>query len=309
RPEKSDTSFLWSEFENNIKLLNDVIGNFIHRTLTFINKQFKGKVPNIIELDDKDKQFLEQINSIGKTVCDLLERFELRSALREIVSFAQIGNVYLNEKAPWHLIKENKALAGQVFNTCVQAVHALSILLAPFIPDTSQKILEFLNLETSLDEINWENISNKALKSGHPIKKAKPLFEKLDIEEMKKKLEIIRKCKKEMKEKPDLISYEKFKRLDIRVAKILEVEPVPKTKSLLKLTIDIGTEKRTIVAGLAQYYTPKELKNKQIVVLANLEPKKLRGIESQGMLLAAVDGEKVSILTPDKEIKVGARIE
>ncbi|MHA1762312.1 MAG: methionine--tRNA ligase [Promethearchaeota archaeon] len=309
RPEKSDTSFLWSEFENNIKLLNDVIGNFIHRTLTFINKQFKGKVPNIIELDDKDKQFLEQINSIGKIISDLMERFELRSALREIVSFARIGNVYLNEKAPWHLIKENKALAGQVFNICVQAVHALAILLSPFIPDTSQKILEFLNFETSLKNITWESISDKALKGGHPIKKAKPLFEKLDIEEMKKKLIEIKKGEEEMEGKRDLISYEDFKKLDIRVAKILEVETVLKTKSLLKLTIDIGTEKRTIVAGLAQHYTPKELKNKQIVVLANLEPKKLRGIESQGMLLAAIDGDKVSILTPDKEIKVGAKIE
>ncbi len=309
RPEKSDTSFLWSEFENDIKMLNDVIGNFIHRTLTFINKQFKSKIPEQLSFDEKDKAFAVKINSIAKTIGNLMEQFELRNALREIVNFARDGNVYLNDKAPWHLISKEKTLAGQVFNLCGQAVYALAVLLAPFIPDTSQRILEYLNYSKGLDHIEWNSISEKVLENGHSIKKPQPLFTKLDIDELKEKLNDIRKDKSKMVEKQEDISYNEFKRLDIRIAQILEVESVPKTEHLLKLTIDIGTEKRTLVAGLAQHYKPNELINKKIVVLTNLEPKKLRGITSQGMLLAAVEGDKVAILTPDSEIPPGAKIE
>ncbi|MFX1339181.1 MAG: methionine--tRNA ligase, partial [Promethearchaeota archaeon] len=144
RPEKSDTSFLWSEFDNNIKTLNDNIGNFIHRTLTFINKQFKGTIPKKIKYDEIDQNFISKLNEISKKIGKLLEKFKLRKALREIVTFAKEGNVYLNDKAPWHLIKENKEAAGNAFNICAQAVYALCILLAPFIPETSEIILDFL---------------------------------------------------------------------------------------------------------------------------------------------------------------------
>jgi len=307
RPEKSDTSFLWSEFDNNIKTLNDNIGNFIHRTLTFINKQFKGTIPKKIEYDDIDKKFISNLNTISERIGKLLQQFKLRKALREIVTFAKEGNVYLNDKAPWHLIKKNKESAGNVFNICAQAVYAFGILLAPFIPETSEKILDFLSVSEKLNQLSWDSINEDSLKAGQKIKIPKPLFQKLDINEMQENLEKIRR-KKEGKGEVELVSYDEFTKLDIRVALVEKVEKVPKADKLLKLSIDLGTEKRTLVAGLAEFYNAKDLVGKKIIVLANLEPRKLRGILSQGMLLAADDGKNVSFLIPEKDMAPGSKV-
>ena len=306
RPETSDTSFLWSEFGNSIKTLNDNIGNFIHRTLTFINKQFNSIVPERINLDEIDEKFIKKINNIGNEIQEDFLNFKLRKAARDIVNFGKECNIYLNEKAPWHLLKKNKKAAGHVFNICIQAVHALSILLAPIIPSTSRKIREYLNLQPDKN-FNWNSINDKAIKAGYKIKKSIPLFEKLDIEELKAKLKLIRE-KKEKGENMETISYDYFQKLDIRVALVESVEKVPKADKLYKLTIDIGTEKRTIVAGLAEFYKADELLGKKIIVLTNLEPRKLRGVLSKGMLLAADDGKNVSILTIDKDIPQGSKI-
>jgi len=307
RPETSDTSFLWSEFENNIKTLNDNIGNFIHRTLTFIDKQFEGKIPKKLENDEVDIQFIDRINSINEEIGESIQNFKLRKALRDIVNFGKEGNVYLNNKAPWHLIKQNKNAAGHVFNICAQAVYAFGVLLSPFIPGTSEKILSYLNVSNSKD-LAWDSINENAVREGLKIKKPKPLFQKLEIDDLKKGLEEIRK-KSEKKGEKELVSYEDFKKLDIRIAVIDKVEKVPKADKLYKLSISLGEEKRTLVAGLAEQYKIEELEGKSIAILANLEPRKLRGILSKGMLLAAVDGKMVSILTPDRDIPSGAKIE
>jgi len=307
RPESSDTSFLWSEFENTIKTLNDTIGNFIHRTLTFIDKQFNGKIPEKQDYDEIDKSLVERINSISSEIEDSMLNFKIRKAIRDIVGFGKEGNIYLNEKAPWHLIKKDKKAAGHVFNICCQVVYALSILLEPFIPDTSQKILSFLNL-TELKDYTWDSINENSVKAGIKIKKPEPLFQKLDIEEIKENYKNLKNLEIKKDEK-NMISYDEFKKLDIRVALIEDVGKVPNADKLYKLTVDLGDEKRVLVAGLAEYYTQKELKGKKIVMLANMEPRKMRGITSEGMLLAAVDGKIVSVLTPDKEIPSGAKIE
>ena len=307
RPETRDTSFLWSEFENNIKTLNDNIGNFIHRTLTFIDKQFEGKIPKKLENDEVDIQFIDHINSISEKIGESIKNFKLRKAIRDIVNFGKEGNVYLNKKAPWHLIKENKDAAGHVFNICAQAVYAFGILLSPFIPDTSEKIFSYLNVPNSI-ATSWYSIDENAIKEGLKIKKPEPLFQKLEIDDLKESLQEIRK-KSGKKGDKDLVSYEDFKKLDIRIAVIDEVEKVPKADKLYKLSISLGEEKRTLVAGLAEKYKIEELKGKSIAILANLEPRKLRGILSEGMLLAAVDGDIVSILTPDRDIPSGAKIE
>jgi len=307
RPETSDTSFLWSEFENNIKILNDNIGNFIHRTLTFIDKQFEGKIPKKLENDDVDIQFIDRINSISEEIGESIQNFKLRKAIRDIVNFGKEGNVYLNDKAPWHLIKQDKDAAGHVFNICAQAVYAFGVLLSPFIPGTSEKILSYLNVSNPKD-LAWDSINENAIGEGLKIKKPKPLFQKLEIDDLKKRLKEIRKSSEKKGEK-ELVSYEDFKKLDIRIAVIDNVEKVPKADKLYKLSISLGEEKRTLVAGLAEQYKIEELKGKSIAILANLEPRKLRGILSEGMLLAAVDGKKVSILTPDRDIPAGAKIE
>jgi len=307
RPETSDTSFLWSEFENNIKTLNDTLGNFIHRTLTFIDKQFSSKIPEKLVYDKVDKELVDKINAISTQIGDNMINFKIRKALREIVNFGKEGNVYLNEKAPWHLIKKNKKAAGHVFNLCCQVVYALAILLAPFIPDTSEKILSYLNLDPQ-QKYAWDSINENSIKAGLKIKKPKPLFQKLEIDKIQEQYENL-KSKKVKQDEKKLISYDEFKKLDIRVALIESVKKVPKADKLYELTVSIGDEKRTLVAGLAEYYKEEELKGKKIVMLANLEPRKMRGITSQGMLLAAVDGNIVSVLTPDKDIPPGAKIE
>ena len=307
RPETSDTSFLWSEFENNIKTLNDNIGNFIHRTLTFIDKQFEGKIPKKLENDEFDIQFIDRINSISEEIGESIQNFKLRKALRDIVNFGKEGNVYLNNKAPWHLIKKDKDAAGHVFNICAQAVYAFAVLLSPFIPETSEKIISYLNVPTSKD-LAWCSIDENAIREGLKIKKPEPLFQKLEIDDLQKALQEIRKTSERKGEKK-LVSYEDFKKLDIRIAVIDKVEKVPKADKLYKLSISLGEEKRILVAGLAEQYKIEELKGKSIAILANLEPRKLRGILSEGMLLAAVDGKNVSILTPDRDIPAGAKIE
>lgn len=307
RPEKSDTSFLWTEFENNIKILNDIVGNFIHRTLTFINRQFNGKIPKKSKFDEIDKEFIQKINAIAKISGKLLENFELKKALKEIINFGKEGNIYLNDKAPWHLIKENKDAAGHVFNLCAQAVYALAILLGPFIPDTSEKILDYLNIPDTLNDLLWDSINDDYLKADHAIKRPEPLFQKLEIKEIQEKL-VKLKEKKEGIEKMDEITYDEFQKLDLRIGLVENVEKVPKADKLLKLTVDIGTEKRTLVAGLAEYYQAEDLIGKKIVVLANLQPRKLRGVESQGMLLAAEDGKIVAFLTPEKDLPSGSKI-
>jgi methionyl-tRNA synthetase len=306
RPESSDTSFLWSEFENTIKILNDTIGNFVHRTLTFINKQFNSKIPRKLDYDEIDRRLVERINSIGSEVGESMLNFKIRKALRDIVNFGKEGNVYLNEKAPWHLIKKNKEAAGHVFNICCQVVYALAILLEPFIPNTSDNILSYLNLNSS-NNFMWDSINENSVKEGIQIKKPQPLFQKLDIEQIQEEYKKLKE--KERKDEKEMVSYEEFKKLDIRVALVEEVEKVPNADKLYKIKIDLGEEKRTLVAGLAEIYEEKELIGKKIVILANLEPRKMRGITSQGMLLAAVEGKIVSILTPDKDIPPGAKIE
>ena len=305
RPESSDTSFLWSEFENSIKMLNDTIGNFIHRTLTFINRQFNSTIPEKLNYDEIDTALIDRINNISTKIGQHILNFNLRKALREVVNFAKEGNVYLNEKAPWHLIKKDKKAAGHVFNICCQVVYALAVLLEPFIPDTSKHIFTYLNL-SQLKEYTWDTINADCIKAGLKIKKPEPLFQKLDVEEIKEKY---KKIKEPSKEGKKMASYEDFKKLDIRVAAIEKVEKVPNADKLYKLTVDLGEEKRILVAGLAEFYSQKELTGKKIIMLANLEPRKMRGITSEGMLLAAVDGKIVSVLTPDKEIPSGAKIE
>jgi methionyl-tRNA synthetase len=250
---------------------------------------------------------VKKIKGLSKEIGSSLMDFKLRKALRDIVSFGKEGNVYLNEKAPWHLIKKDKKAAGHVFNICAQAVYALAVVLAPFIPDTSQKILSYLNAP-ELSKIQWDSIYEDSIQVGQIILKPEPLFQKLDIKSIQNKLSQIRK-NKNIRGGKRLVSYDYFKELDIRVAKVESVEKVPKADKLYKVGIDLGTEKRTLIAGLADYYKPEELLGKKIVVLTNLEPRELRGILSEGMLLAAVEGDKVSILSPDKDIPLGARIE
>ncbi|MHA1618681.1 MAG: methionine--tRNA ligase, partial [Promethearchaeota archaeon] len=338
RPEKQDTNFLWAQFEKDILELNNNIGNFIHRILSFIGKRYDAKIPEAPAedaLDDEDKKLIETIHTAPEKVGNLLEKFKLKEALNEIITIARQGNIYINNKAPWKLIKTDKLQAGYTFYLAIQLVETLGILLYPFIPSVSEKIFAALGNTKELSDIRWESAGELSLPVGRSIIAGKPLFEKLDVKALQRKLNELHgipnedddtatspksskkqkgkgKGKKPPKSHPvkDEISYDDFTQLDFRVGTVLEAELVDGAQNLLKLQVDVGeSTPRTIVAGMAKYYTPEEIVGMQITVLVNLEPKEIRGILSHGMLLAADLKKKgATLLSPDKTVPNGSRI-
>ena len=304
RPETRDSSFTWSIFLEKVNSdLNDTLGNFIHRTLTFINRFFKGEIPHAEGLDEDDKGILQTIREKVSRVGASIENCRLAEALREVVDLSRVGNQYLNRKEPWNLIKSDKQKAANVLYVAAQIVKALAILLAPFIPFTAEELWKLLNLPGNVHKQRWEG-ALKPLPVGHKIGKAKPLFRKVEAneEELQAMLEKVRM-------KSEKVSFEDFSRMDLRVGKIVKAERIEGSKNLLRLLIDIGeSTPRQAVAGIANYYKPEELEGKFVAVIANLEPKKIFGIESQVMILAAEDGETIAILQPERPVKVGSKI-
>jgi len=314
RPEQRDQSFIWAEFQKFINEINDVIGNFVHRTITFIASSFGGTVPPTQSVDPEDQKLIDLVKAAPSKVGSLIEKFELKNALGEVVEVARAGNQYLSTRAPWTLVKTNKEAAGHVLNLCAQLGRSLAILLSPFIPHSAQKAWEALGLQGKVESQKWASAGELAIQPGLAVKKSKPLFEKLNVEDLKKKLAEIRSSKdksgkKETPGQPDTISYEYFQKFYFSIAKVIEAKPVPGAQKLLELKVDIGTEQRTIVGGVAELYTPTDLVGKNLVILENLEPKTLRGIKSQGMLLAAdVPKNRFAILLAPDNVPKGAKI-
>ncbi|MHA1619256.1 MAG: methionine--tRNA ligase [Promethearchaeota archaeon] len=320
RPEKQDSDFLWSRFGKDILELNDIIGNFIHRTLSFIYKRYDGIVPAAPrpdDLDNDDRVLLDTISGAAKKVGDQLEGFHLKEALNAIVSIARVGNVYINNKAPWKQIKTDKVKAGYTFNLSIQLVRTLGILLIPYIPNISERIFELVGETETIDTIRWDSASEIRVDAGRKIPNAVPLFKKLDVKELQAKLDTLHgvvpsteKGKDAKKQGKPEISYPEFQKLDLRTGTVIDAEKVPETSHLLKLQVDIGeSEPRTIVAGIGKTYKPDELVGTQIVVLTNLEPKTIKGVESHGMLLAVDLKKKGSaVLRPGSPIPNGSHI-
>ncbi|QEE16704.1 methionine--tRNA ligase [Promethearchaeum syntrophicum] len=319
RPEKQDSNFLWSQFEKDILELNDIIGNFIHRTLSFIHKNYDSKVPNAPpdeQIDEEDKKLIKTIKSSSKRVGDLFERFKIKDALNEIISISRKGNIYINNKAPWKMIKENKEKAGYTFYFAIQLVRTIGILLEPFIPNISEQILKNIGSSEKLSKGLWNSASKLKVPSNQTIPKPKPLFQKIDVKEIQKKLAKMHGKsegnEKNLTEKEEIpeIDYEDFQKLKFRIGTIIEAELVPDTKNLIKLIVDTGeTEKRTIVAGIGKNYSPDELIDTQVVVLTNLKPKIIKKIKSRGMILACDLKKKgAALLRPIDNVKNGTII-
>ena len=304
RPETRDASFTWGIFREKVNAdLNDTLGNFVHRTLTFLNKFFNGEVPAPKELDDKDKKVLDAIKEKANKVGLSIEKCKLQEAIREVVDLSRIGNQYLNMKEPWILVKTDRQKAANVFYVTAQIVKALAVLLAPFLPFTAEKLWKLLNLPGSVHKQRWEE-AVKPLPAGHKVGKAKPLFRKIEANEKE-----LQAMLEKVRSKMEKVSYQEFSKLDLRVGKIVKAEKVEGSKNLLRLLIDIGEgEPRQAVAGIANYYKPEELEGKFVAVIANLEPKKIFGIESQVMILAAEDDKTIAILQPEREVKAGSKI-
>ena len=312
-PENKDNDFTWKDFQNrNNNELVAILGNFINRVIVLTHKYFEGKVPETGTLTEQDRATLEEIKTIGKSVEASLEQFRFREAIKRGMDLARLGNKYLADTEPWKVIKTDPARVKTILNISLQISANLTLLLDPFLPFSMEKLRGFLRFEgTSWDLIGSESL----LVPGHTIEKASLLFEKIEDEQIQLQLEKLHKTKEENEEpaeatpqKPE-ITFNDFTRMDLRTGTILEAEKVPKTKKLIKMLVDLGFEKRTIVSGIAEYFEPDVLPGQQVSVLANLAPRKIKGIESQGMILLSENPDgSLHFLKPSEAALNGSEI-
>lgn len=312
-PETRDSEFTWKDYQARVNNeLVAILGNFINRALVLTHKYFEGKIPEAGELEPVDLNLRKEILRINQKPGALIKQHNYREALKEVMNIARAGNKYLADTEPWKIFKTNPERVKTILNNAIQVAGQLSLLSEPFLPHTAKKLRAFLNLEI----VNWDLMNNfELIVSGQPIEKPSLLFEKITDEQVKEQVDQLN-AKKEQKKKeqemnsvPD-ISFDDITKLDLRVVEIIEAEPVPKAKKLLKLTVDTGVEKRTVVSGIAQHYKPENILGKKAIYLANLKPKSIFGIESHGMLLMAggTKGE-LSFMSPEKEsITAGDKI-
>jgi len=288
-PENKDNDFTWKDFQNrNNNELVAILGNFVNRAIVLTHKYFEGKVPEITSLSDQDRSTLKEISTIAEGVEESLELFRFREAIKRGMDLARLGNKYLADTEPWKLIKTEPERVKTILNIALQISANLTLLLDPFLPFSMKKLRDFLSFE----ETSWNLLGSESLLApGHMIEKASLLFEKIEDEQIQLQLDKLHQTKEDNEEAPVLtpqkaeITFDDFTRMDLRTGTILEAEKVPKTKKLLKMQVDLGFETRTIVSGIAEYFEPEVLPGKKVLVLANLAPRKIKGIESQGMIL------------------------
>ena len=313
-PETKDNDFTWKEFQarNNNELVA-ILGNFINRTLVLTNNYYEGKVPERGKTTSDDEMVLNEIIQIRKNVETSLDTYRFREALRESMNLARLGNKYLAEAEPWKIIKTNPERVKTIMNIALQLTANLTIILEPFLPFSMEKLRSWLNLA----QLNWSDAGrNDLLLPGGYISKSELLFDKIGDDEIARQFDRLMATKKtnkssEMKTIPakETVSFEDFTKIDMRTATVLEAEKVPNTDKLLKLTIDTGIDIRTIVSGIAEYFNPQDMVGKQISIVANLEPRKIKGIESKGMILMAEDTEgKLVLVSPLENIGNGSVI-
>ena len=298
-PETKDSDFSWKDFQTRVNSeLADILGNFAFRTLTFLSKYFDNKVPELKNPSDYDKATLKEISKARETIESKYENFRFREALNETMNLARVGNKYLTEMEPWKTRKNDMETCSNTLHVCAQITAALSILFEPVIPFKMARLREDLGID--IESFGWDDVGEVTLEPGHEVYKGEILFEKLDDEIIDAQLNKLKKRsqqasqqeeQKEFAPLKEQVDYEEFAKLDMRAGKIINAESVEKADKLLKLTVDIGIEQRTLAAGIAEHYNPEDLIGQKVVVLANLAPKKLMGIESQGMLLMAEDTE------------------
>ncbi|MDR1503969.1 MAG: methionine--tRNA ligase [Prevotella sp.] len=314
-PETKDNDFTWKDFQarNNNELVA-ILGNFINRALVLTQKYFDNKVPQIHELTDYDKETLKEFADVKEVVESYLETFRFRDALKEAMNLARIGNKYLADTEPWKVAKTDMTRVETIMNIALQLTANLSIAFEPFLPFSVQKIRQFINK----DNLTWEQLGRiDLLPAGHQLNPSELLFAKIEDETIEKQIQKLLDTKKaneqavEIKIAPqkENIAFDDFAKLDLRVGKVLECIKVPKADKLLQFLIDDGMGKRTIISGIAAWYKPEDLVGKQVCFVANLEPRKLKGVESQGMLLSVEDSDgTLSLIQPPKDVTPGSQI-
>lgn len=313
-PETKDNDFTWKDFQarNNNELVA-ILGNFINRTLVLTSNYYSGKVPERGTLSSFDSEVLEDIKRLCESTGAGIENFRFREALREAMNLARLGNKYLADTEPWKLIKTDPERVKTIINISLQLSANLAIIFEPFLHFSMKKLREWLNM----GNISWNDAGNIGLLSpGHQVSKGGLLFEKIEDEVINRQIEKLMLSKKENEaDRPSAaavkepVSYGDFSKIDIRTATVLEAEKVPKTAKLLRLKIDCGTDIRTIVSGIAEYYEPESLKGKKIIIVANLEPRNIKGIESRGMILMAQDTSgRLVLVSPVEDIDNGSTV-
>ncbi|SHK94302.1 methionine--tRNA ligase [Myroides odoratimimus] len=316
-PETKDNDFTWKDFQarNNNELVA-IFGNFINRVVVLTNKYYEGVVPQPNEFSDVDIATLTELRAYPSVIESSVERYRFREALSEMMNVARLGNKYLADEEPWKLIKENPERVKTQMYVALQIAAALSTLAEPFLPFTANKLKGILKLVTP---IQWETIAEDKvlLPAGHTIGQAELLFAKIEDEEVQKQLDRLEASKKAnaaaakvVEPQKDTAVYEDFAKLDLRVGTIVEAEKMPKANKLLVLKVDTGMDVRTIVSGIAEHFKPEDIIGKRVTVLANLAPRALRGVESQGMILMTEDQDgKLVFVNPDEQnVKNGATI-
>ena len=313
-PETKDNDFTWKDYQarNNNELVA-VLGNFVNRALVLTKKYYDGEVPACGELTDYDRDTIAELSEIKASLESNIENYRFREALKDAMNFARIGNKYLADSEPWKLIKTDAERVKTILNIALQITANIAIAIEPFMPFSAAKILNMLACE----KFGWERLgAMDLLAAGHHIGEPSLLFEKIEDEAIQKQLDRLEEIAKqnaaaEVKAEPQKAecSFDDFQKMDIRVSTILEAEKLPKTKKLLKLTIDTGIDKRTIVSGIAEHFTPEELIGQQVLVLVNLAPRDFKGITSQGMILMAEDATgALRLVQPNEKTNNGAMV-
>jgi methionyl-tRNA synthetase len=315
-PESKDNDFTWKDFQakNNNELVA-IFGNFINRVVVLTNKYYEGIVPAPNDFSDIDEDVLAAVKEFPNTIGKSIERYRFREASQELMNLARLGNKYLADEEPWKVIKVDEARVQTIMYVALQISAALAVVSEPFLPFTSTKLKNILNIDANL---SWENVTNNTilLPETHQINKAELLFSKIEDPAIEAQIEKLQATKianeqenKVLTPQKDTIEFEDFTKLDIRIGTILEAEKVAKTKKLLKLKVDVGIDIRTIVSGIAESFSPEQIIGQQVSVLVNLAPRKIRGVESQGMILMTdtPDG-KLAFVAPEKAVKNGQEV-
>ena len=306
-PETKDNDFTWKEFQtrNNSELVA-IFGNFINRVMVLTQKYYNGKVPSMGELNAADQAALTKMKEFPSLMEKEIEHYHFRAYSQEVMNLARLGNKYLADQEPWKLIKTDPERVETIMFTALQIAAGLSILSEPLLPFTAQKMMDMLQLKASWEDVICEE---PLLVTGHLLQKSQLLFEKIEEEAIEKQLQKLmnnlshENQKNEVEEVPkEMISFNDFTKMDLKTGTILEAEKMTKTKKLLVLKVDLGHEQRTIVSGIAESYQPKEVVGKKVMVLTNLQPRAIRGVESQGMLLMAEDQDgRLIFISPEDD--------
>ncbi len=305
-PENKDTDFYWKEFQaRNNNELADILGNFVNRTFIFAHKHFNGEVPERENLSEMDLGMLELIEAAPEKIGALIERYKLKDAVLEMMNIARAANKYFNDSEPWKTVKTDKQKGANTINICLQTIYTLAELFYPVIPFSAEKLFKMLNAEPT----DWYDAGKGKLAVGTKLNKGEILFTKIDDKEIEAQTNKLKEPEKDKEKFDEIITIDDFARVKLRSGKILEAEKIKKSEKLLKLQVRIKGETRQVVAGIGKFYSPEELVGKNIILVANLKPAKLFGIESQGMILAVEDeAGKLNVIDLPENVLPGTEV-